>query len=261
MPIPETLEAAQVALGYRFSNLDLLREALTHASIAETRAVSNERLEFLGDAVLGLVVCQFLYQNYPELLEGDMTKIKSVAVSRRTCARIAISIGLIEMLKLGKGMTTGGELPSSLAAAALESVVGAIYIDGGLDAAQRFLLPHVEPVIDRAATSGHQQNFKSVLQHVAQQDFESMPAYILLDEQGPDHAKCFEVCVEIDAHTFPSSWGQSKKQAEQQAALNALLELGYATRDEDGDVIVTLPAGEEVDEADVDVDETAAGVA
>ncbi len=262
MPTLETLDAAQTALGHEFANQDLLREALTHASIAETRAASNERLEFLGDAVLGLVVCEFLYQNYPDLLEGDMTKIKSVAVSRRTCARIADKMGLVEMLKLGKGMTTGGELPSSLAAAALESVVGALYIDAGLEAVQAFLLPHLEPVIHRAATSGHQQNFKSVLQHVAQQDSESMPAYILLDEKGPDHSKCFEVCVEIGARTYPSSWGQSKKQAEQQAALNALLELGYATREEDGEIVVNLPSAEELeDEADIDADEEAAGVA
>ncbi|TVQ31671.1 MAG: ribonuclease III [Phycisphaeraceae bacterium] len=239
----QTLELAQQKIGHTFSDRELLVEALTHASIADSRVLSNERLEFLGDAVLGMVVCEHLFSEFPDLLEGDMTKIKSAAVSRRTCAVIADSLGLTDLLKLGKGMQTHHTLPSSLAAAALESIIGAVYLDGGYEAARDFLMPHLAPFIQRSATSGHQHNFKSVLQHVAQEQMDATPMYILLDEKGPDHAKCFEVCVQIGADRYESSWGASKKQAEQQAALNALNALGILETDENGEV--TLVNGEE----------------
>lgn len=233
----ETIDAAQRTLGRQFQNVALLKEALTHASIADSRLASNERLEFLGDAVLGLIVCQRLFELYPGLLEGDMTKIKSVAVSRKICAKIAQDLGLIDLLLLGKGMQTSSGLPSSLAAALLESLIGAVYLDGGIDAACAFVLPLVDPVIRQAADSGHQQNFKSVLQQVAQERFGMSPVYVLLDEKGPDHAKCFEVCVQIGAQRYTSTWGQSKKQAEQQAALLALDELGAITTDDRGELM------------------------
>jgi len=234
----EHLQRAQDLLGYTFSDQELLREALTHASSAPDRALSNERLEFLGDAVLGLIVCERLYRDYPELLEGDMTKIKSVAVSRRTCADLTKEIGLDALLKLGSGMPAHSEMPSSLSAAVLESVIGALYIDGGFEAARDFAAPLLESIIERAAVSGHQQNFKSVLQQHAQDALGVTPAYTLLDEKGPDHAKAFEVSVQIGANHFESSWGASKKQAEQQAALNALLELGVAVQTGEGDIVI-----------------------
>jgi ribonuclease-3 len=232
------LDRAQDLLGHQFSDLELLREALTHASSAAERICSNERLEFLGDAVLGLIVCQRLYESYPDLLEGDMTKIKSVAVSRRTCARLTKHIGLDELLKLGSGMPSNAEMPASLSAAVFESVIGALYLDGGLKAAERFIAPLLDPVIDRAAVSGHQQNFKSVLQQYAQETLGVTPTYALLDEKGPDHAKAFEVGVQLGAQHYNPSWGASKKQAEQQAALNALLALGVATQTEDGEILI-----------------------
>lgn len=234
----EHLQRAEDLLGYQFSDQNLLREALTHASSAVDRVRSNERLEFLGDAVLGMVVCDRLYREYPDLLEGDMTKIKSVAVSRRTCAEITREIGLDELLKLGSGMPANADMPASLSAAILESVIGALYIDGGLEAASAFFSPLFDEVISRAAVSGHQQNFKSVLQQHAQDSHGATPSYSLLDEKGPDHAKAFEVSVQIGATTFESSWGASKKQAEQQAALNALLELGIAVVTDDGEIII-----------------------
>jgi ribonuclease-3 len=240
---PETIDSAQKILGRRFQNTALLQEALTHASIADSRLASNERLEFLGDSVLGLIVCERLFEKYPALLEGDMTKIKSVAVSRKICAKVAIELGLVDLLLLGKGMQTSAGLPSSLAAALLESVIGAVYLDGGIQAARDFVLPLVDPIIRQAAESGHQQNFKSVLQQVAQDRFGLSPAYVLLDEKGPDHAKCFEVCVQIGAQRFASTWGQSKKQAEQQAALLALDELGAIATDERGELMYVAGAG------------------
>lgn len=235
---PDHFEAVQVRIGHRFADPDLLSRALTHASMTDARKDSNERLEFLGDAVLGLICCELIYTLYPELLEGEMTKIKSTVVSRQTCAAIARELGLDQYLALGKGMQGHRVLPQSLAAATLESVVAAIYFDAGLGAARAFLEPIFTPLVHRAANSGHQENFKSVLQQLAQQRFGCSPAYHVLDEKGPDHAKCFEVAVEIDGKRYPSCWGQSKKQAEQQAALNALGVLGATVMDGDGSVRV-----------------------
>jgi ribonuclease-3 len=238
---PEELDGLQARIGHRFGDPSLLERALTHASITDSRKDSNERLEFLGDAVLGLVCCELIYQSYPEYLEGEMTKIKSTVVSRQTCAQIARDLGLDQHLSLGKGMQGHRVLPQSLAAATLESVVAAIYFDAGLGAARAFLTPILSPLIVRAAESGHQENFKSVLQQHAQQRFGCSPVYHVLDEKGPDHAKCFEVAVEIDGKRFASCWGASKKQAEQQAALLALAELGV-TEQSEGGLIRVLPA-------------------
>lgn len=222
-------------LNYTFRDPLMLERALTHASVSESRLHSNERLEFLGDSVLGLVTCEMIYRHFPSLLEGEMTKIKSAVVSRQTCAEISRQLGLEGLLILGKGMQKGAALPSSLGAAALEAVIGAIFLDGGYDAASGFVRPLVEPLVHQSASSGHQQNFKSVLQQYAQQMHDASPMYRILDEQGPDHAKCFKIGVEIGSRKFEASWGQSKKRAEQLAALNALRELG---------VIEDLPDGQ-----------------
>lgn len=235
---PEQLEAVQQIIGFRFSEPGVLERAFTHASVAESRQASNERLEFLGDSVLGLVCCEMIYSLYPSLLEGEMTKIKSTVVSRQTCAAIARDLGLHKFLLLGKGMQSQRDLPQSLAAATVESVVAAIYLDGGLEPVRAFLRPLLEPIIRRAAASGHQENYKSVLQQHAQQSFGESPQYLVLDEKGPDHAKCFEVCVEIGARRFTPSWGASKKQAEQQAALIALNELGLLDQTDDGATVL-----------------------
>jgi len=224
----ETRLQAESILQYTFKNPDLLKESLTHASIADTRLSSNERMEFLGDAILGMVVCDCLYTAYPDLLEGDMTKIKSSAVSRRTCSEIACRLGLDQLLKIGKGMSNHNGLPESISAAVMESVIAAIYLDGGCAAASQFIRKHFLPIIKQCADNGHQYNFKSVLQQFVQSSGGSPISYRLLDEKGPDHAKCFKMCVEIDDRQFPSSWAASKKQAEQQAALSALIELEIA---------------------------------
>jgi ribonuclease III len=235
---PEQLELAQTRIGHRFADPSILVRAFTHASTAESRQASNERLEFLGDAVLGLVCCEMVFQAYPEYLEGEMTKIKSTVVSRQTCAAMAKQLQIDELLLIGKGMQGQRALPQSLGAATLEAAVAAIYLDAGMDAARGFLVPLLMPLIRKAASSGHQENFKSVLQQHAQQRFGCSPMYQILDEKGPDHAKCFEVCVEIGGRRFASTWGSSKKQAEQVAALNALHELGVVLKEESGEVRV-----------------------
>jgi ribonuclease III len=236
------LDEAERLIGYHFNDPALLKRALTHASLADSRLDSNERLEFLGDSVLGLVICQYLFENFTDLLEGEMTKIKSMVVSRQLCAQIAEQLGLADLLRLGKGMPGRNGLPGSVTAAVYEALIGALYLDGGLEAAREFILRDMIEHIDAAFQSGHQSNFKSVLQQLAQMHFNQTPQYVVLDEKGPDHAKCFEVCVEIGATRYPSSWGASKKQAEQKAALRALVEMGHAVEDDNGEV--TLGSGE-----------------
>jgi ribonuclease-3 len=239
--VASMIEQTEEALGYRFRNEALLNEALTHASSADHRLESNERMEFMGDAILGFVVCSYLFENFPELLEGEMTKIKSAVVSRRVCAKVSQALNLDSMLNLGKGMVSRPGLPSSVAAAVLESIIAAIYLDGGMEPVQRFILTHMRPLIHEAADSTHQQNFKSVLQQYAQKHLPSNPLYVLLDEKGPDHAKCFEVTVEINGRRFNSAWANSKKEAEQKAALLALSELELARVEEDGRVVLLEP--------------------
>lgn len=241
------LDKAHEVLGYRFENPDLLNEALTHASSAGDRLESNERMEFLGDAILGFVVCEYLHKTYPDLLEGDLTKIKSAVVSRRVCAKIAEAGDMAGMLSLGKGMAGRPDLPSSVAAAVLESLIAAIYLDSGMDQARDFILKHMVPFIDEAANSTHQQNFKSVLQQYAQKHLPTNPSYVLLDEKGPDHLKCFEVCAEVNGRRCGSAWANSKKEAEQGAALNALLELGLAKTLDCGRVVLFDRPGDQDD--------------
>jgi ribonuclease III len=236
MPTDAALESCQQSIGYQFQDVELLRFALRHASSANHRRDSNERLEFLGDAVLGLVVCHTLFERLPDALEGDMTKIKSAVVSRRTCARVAQNLHLTDGLVVGQGMDQGEQLPTSLSAGTLEAVIAAIYLDGGLPAAQQFILEHMAEPLAEATASQHQFNFKSHLQQWAQRNMNASPAYELLDEKGPDHAKCFEIAVTIGARQFPSAWGPNKKDAEQKAARIALIALGEIadTLHEDG---------------------------
>ncbi len=232
------LESAQEVLGHSFSDVQILRRALTHASCTDSRLDSYERLEFLGDAVLGMVTCQIIYAEHDDLLEGEMTKIKSIVVSRDTCAEITGRLGLIDLVALGKGMQGVSDVPTSLAAGVLESVIAALYLDGGFDVASRFIRPLIEPHIETARRNGHQQNFKSLLQQFAQQEGAEAPRYVVLDEKGPDHAKCFKICVEIGASRYDSAWGQSKKQAEQQAARKALVDLGVLEESDEGELVV-----------------------
>src|SRR5215470_14784838 len=205
----EILEECQETIGYKFQRQDLLRAALTHTSGADTRLASNERLEFLGDAVLGLVVCEQLYLRFPEYQEGDLTKVKSAVVSRRTCARVSKLLNLGDYLFLGKGMSLQAAMPANLLADVFESLVAAIYLDGGLDAVKPFILKYMGPEIEEVAEGAHAGNYKSHLQQVAQREYNETPQYVLLDEKGPDHSKCFKVAAFIEKHpTFPAAWGR-----------------------------------------------------
>jgi len=221
----ELIERATASLSYQFHDTSLLIQTLTHASVAKSRLMSNERLEFLGDAILGAVVCEELFRRFPDYLEGELTKLKSAIVSRKTCARIADDIGLTPLLIIGKGMTSQEVIPTSLRAAVYEAIIAGIHIDGGFAAAKQFILTTSSPFIDEVSRSDHQENFKSILQQVVQKQLSLTPRYDQLDEQGPDHSKCFEVCVSVGNRRFPAAWGASKKEAEQRAAKCALQEI------------------------------------
>ena len=212
-------------IGYQFEDRQLLLAALTHASGAQHRLASNERLEFLGDAILGAVVCEMLYHQYPNHLEGSLTKIKSVVVSRQTCARVTERLQLGECLIVGKGMAATRNVPRSLLADVYESLVAAMYLDGGTDVVTKFIQESMQPEIERAVGGGVDDNFKSTLQQLAQRDYGSTPTYQLIEEKGPDHNKCFRVAARVNGREYGSAWGQSKKEAEQRAACNALAEI------------------------------------
>ena len=163
----EALQQIEQIIGYRFSNRNLLTKALTHSSGVENRLLSNERLEFLGDSVLASIICQTLFERFPTYREGDLTKVKSMLVSRRNCARVCKELGLQKYLRVGKGMASSRALSGSLAAGLLEAIIAVIYIDGGFEAARSFILQTFASLIEEADAEETQGNFKSLLQQYA----------------------------------------------------------------------------------------------
>lgn len=223
------LDECQQLLGHRFTNMALLRSALVHASGADNRLSSNERLEFLGDAILGAVICALLFERYPDYLEGDLTRVKSAVVSRRTCARISRELGMDRFLVLGKGMGSTAQAPESVLADMFESLVAAVYLDAGFEAARHVIIRHMEKEVE-ATVSGHiGMNYKSMLQQLAQKQFGRTPTYTLVEEKGPDHLKCFLVAAKVGSRQYDPAWGGNKKDAEQVAAKNALEAISLET--------------------------------
>ncbi|MDA0283199.1 MAG: ribonuclease III [Planctomycetota bacterium] len=218
----EKLSECEATIRYAFADRNILTHSLTHSSIAPTRGQSNERLEFLGDAIMGAAICEYLFETYPEYSEGELTRIKSAVVSRQTCATMSVQLRFDRFLLLGKGLATHDRIPSSVLAAVFESIIAAIYLDGGWLAAKKFVLYTLSEEVARVAKSTHGQNYKSQLQQIVQKNFGETPAYKMLDEKGPDHAKCFQIAAAIGSQVFPAAWGPSKKEAEQNAAQNAL---------------------------------------
>lgn len=223
--LADRLQRCEHRIGYVFRNKALLRESLTHASGAEHRLASNERLEFLGDAILGAVVCELLFERYPQYNEGDLTKVKSAVVSRQSCAKISEALGLQEFLIVGRGVAAHAVIPPSLLADVFESLVAAIHLDGGNAAARSFIEEYMGPEIDLTVLGELGGNYKSLLQQVAQREFAITPTYQLVDEKGPDHRKCFKIAARIGSVQYQPAWGRNKKEAEQRAACNALDEL------------------------------------
>ncbi|MCL4111399.1 UNVERIFIED_CONTAM: hypothetical protein GTU68_032307 [Idotea baltica] len=220
----DLLSDCESTLKYQFTDRSLLQRCLTHSSIARTRLDSNERLEFLGDAVLGLVVCEALYHRYPKAPEGELTRWKSVLVSRATCAIVSERLGLDYFLSLGKGLRERNSVPLSIMAAVLESLIAGIYLDGGLEAARQFIERALSNELDGIMEESS-QNFKSLLQQLSQKRFAETPRYRVVDEKGPDHSKCFKVLASIGDDEHIPAWGNSKKEAEQRAAENAMAQI------------------------------------
>ncbi len=230
-----SLRQLEELLGYQFKDQSLLSNAMTHSSLADNRCDSNERMEFFGDAILDLVICETLYERFPDYQEGDLTKIKSMLVSRKTCSKVSTALDFPRFAKVGKGMEKTRAMAGSISAGIFEAIIAAIYLDGGQESARKFILKHFNPLIEKSNSRQHHENFKSLLQQHCQRRFATTPEYLLLDEKGPDHNKCFEVGIVIEHRHFPTAWGVTKKEAEQKAAFNTLVELGVLNTEEASD--------------------------
>jgi ribonuclease-3 len=215
---PGELEAR---IGYEFRRPELLERALTHASCKDALNPSNERLEFLGDAVLGLVVAHFLYAAFPDLEEGPLTRVRSAVVSAHSLTRLARDVGLDHALRIGRGLRRD-DLPPSVLANAVEALIGAMFLDGGLPAARPFILWGLERALEDELVARNDRNWKSLLQELTQQAERITPTYEVVAESGPDHQKEFEVVVRVDGDERGRGRGASKKAAEQAAAHDAL---------------------------------------
>ena len=220
--LEDKLTDCQQTLAYSFDNVKLLENALTHTSFKTAYNPSNERLEFLGDAILGMVISEYLFRKFPDYSEGKLTKIKSVVVSRATLAKIGIEMGLKQFISVGKGLTTSRAFPKSLIANVFEAIIAAIYFDSGLEAANDFTLRCLKNEIDTVCDNKHDKNYKSMLQHFCQRQKGHIPRYKIIKQSGPDHDKTFEVVTLIHNVEHCTGLGNNKKEAEQIAARKTL---------------------------------------
>ena len=215
----------ETAIGYRFKNITLLQNALAHSSYANERwhdsLKSNERLEFLGDSILGMVVAEYLYRNFPDRPEGELTRMRADMVCETSLAAVADKIGLGEHLLLGHGEERfGGRQRASIVADAVESVIAACFLDGGMEAARSFITKYV--LTEVPVKQMHNADYKTALQELVQQKKDQALSYELIGESGPDHDKQFQVRVLLNGTPIGEGVGRSKKRAEQDAAHNAL---------------------------------------
>jgi ribonuclease-3 len=211
-------------LGVVFRKKEMLESALVHSSAKSEDHPSNERLEFLGDSVIGLVVSHFLFTAFPDRDEGELTRLKSVIVSEAALAHEASRLGLDEDLLLGRGLPRAS-LPSSILANAFEAIVGALFLDSGVEAVRRFVLLQLSDSMERAVGCHHARNWKSLLQQFTQRLFAVTPTYKIKNSSGPEHVKEFEVVALISSMERGQGRGRSKKDAEQEAARGALADL------------------------------------
>lgn len=237
-PLPEDpavlqhLRECEVVLGYTFQHPELLALALTHRSASYETRMDNERLEFFGDAILDFVVCEEIFRRYPEHEEGELTEIKSAVVQKRSLAAMAQRLGLASWIRVGRGVPTRHSIPASILANTVEALIAAVYLDGGLEAARTFILSHLHPAIEEALASAGQENYKSILQERLQQQDQTAPEYEVVEEYGPDHAKEFVVVVMHQGVILGRGRGRSKKEAQQDAARNALERLDESRGEE-----------------------------
>ena len=215
----------EAAIGYRFKNITLLQNALTHSSYANERwhnsLLSNERLEFLGDSILGMTVAEYLYRNFPDRPEGDLTRMRADMVCEKALAKVAARIELGKHLMLGNGEEQGGgRKRDSILADAVESVIAACFLDGGMEAARQFIDRFV--LVEIPVKKLHNADYKTALQELVQQKKNQVLSYALIGESGPDHDKRFDVEVKLNGVTVGTGSGSSNKRAEQDAARCAL---------------------------------------
>lgn len=225
------MQQLQNNIGYTFKNEALLSRALTHSSYANEYHVTagdNERLEFLGDSVLGFITAEYLFSNHRDFPEGELTKLRAYAVCEKSLFSYAKEIELGKYLKLGKGEErTGGRNRASVLSDAFEAVIAAIYLDGGMEEAKKFVLRFVVPYVEAKPTF---KDYKTMLQEVVQQNHGEALEYVLISESGPDHDKHFEMEVHLNSNVLGHGIGGSKKKAEQNAAKEALELMGIETR-------------------------------
>ncbi|WMJ23685.1 ribonuclease III [Paludicola sp. MB14-C6] len=226
------MENLEVLLGYQYKNNSLLKVALTHSSFAnegKKGGKNNERLEFLGDSVLSIIVAEHLFNHYKHLPEGELTKYRAALVCEKSLYQFALQINLGEYLLLGKGEeNTGGRTRPSILADAFEAIIASIYLDGGLEQARKFVLRFIPETIDTNKVSVL-SDYKTALQEIIQKNKEEKIEYVLIKELGPDHNKLFVVEVHLNSNVIGVGKGRSKKQAEQFAAKEALELMGYET--------------------------------
>ncbi|HEY4528470.1 MAG TPA: ribonuclease III [Candidatus Paceibacterota bacterium] len=226
------LEQFEERAGIKFKDERLLKQAFTHRSyINENRGsalLHNERMEFLGDAVLELVITDYLYERMKDASEGEMTALRSALVNAETCARVATELGVNNYLLLSKGEAKDtGRARLYILANTLEAIIGALYLDQGYDAAKEFILKHVAPLIEEIQKSGAWIDAKSLFQEMAQEHIGFTPVYKTIDESGPDHDKHFRVEVWVGKEVYGTGEGKSKQDAEQAAAEQALENKGW----------------------------------
>ena len=215
----------EAAIGYQFHNISLLQNALTHSSYANERwhnsLLSNERLEFLGDSILGMLVAEYLFRTFPDRPEGELTRMRADMVCEKTLAAVANSIHLGDHLLLGHGEEQGGgRSRNSILADAMESVIAACFLDGGMEAALRFIKRFI--LVEVPVTKLHNADYKTQLQELVQQKRNQVLSYTLAGETGPDHDKQFEVEVSLNGKVVGRGRGSSKKRAEQDSARAAI---------------------------------------
>lgn len=223
----EWLEPVQAILKYRFRSIELLAQALTHRSYThenlQEELSDNERFEFLGDAVLSVVISHLVMEQFPDQPEGDLTRIRALIVNEKTLAGISRRMGLGRFILLGKGEDqTGGREKASILANCYEAVVGAVYLDGGYEEAFRMLQLHFSKALARVEQKVPRQDFKTLLQEKTQNRHQTIPRYTLVSESGPDHEKTFRVHVSIQGVAMGHGEGKTKKEAEQHAAQEAI---------------------------------------
>jgi ribonuclease-3 len=225
----EILQHLERKIGYRFKNAPLAVQALTHSSAKDKDLPCNERLEFLGDAILGHVVSEYLFHHFPGYEEGELSTMKSIIVSAKTLSDKARELELEKIVILGRGLAEKRALPRSILCNAFEALVASLYLDGGLEVAQKFILSNLRMKVDEILKDEHEKNYKSLLQDYAQRHMSTIPSYRVMKEVGPDHKKMFQVVVELDGAQYGPAWGVNKKEAEQRAAKLALETLGLLT--------------------------------